>query len=192
MVALLLGKTRFRCYAGYYQQLGRQQLSRDKAVGDFIDASVSAGAPREWFANVQVAGPLASFDCAETWVNAPYRAGIVLIGDAAATGDPTYGCGTSLVLRDVRVLSSLLLTEVDWSIATRAYAEEHDRYFGALHRLCDWLTKLLYEPGPAAEARRTRSFVRLLEDPKRYPDIPGLGPESPSDDAAFHNLFGEE
>ena len=38
-------------------------------------------------------GPLATFDRADTWVEHPYKEGVVLVGDAAATTDPTYGQG---------------------------------------------------------------------------------------------------
>jgi menaquinone-9 beta-reductase len=38
-------------------------------------------------------GPLASFDVSDTWVEHPYRDGVALLGDAAATTDPTYGQG---------------------------------------------------------------------------------------------------
>jgi 2-polyprenyl-6-methoxyphenol hydroxylase-like FAD-dependent oxidoreductase len=186
-----LGRTRFRCYAGYYQQPGRRRLSGGKALAEFIADSIATGMPAEWFASAQAAGPLASFDCAETWVPHPYRAGVILIGDAAGVSDPTFGCGLSLVLRDVRVLSNLLLTETDWDAAAHAYAEEHDRYFGSIHRQCNWMVELLYEPGPVAAERRERAFARLAEDSSRGPDIAGLGPESPSDDAAYQNLFGE-
>jgi 8-oxo-dGTP pyrophosphatase MutT (NUDIX family) len=33
-----------------------------------------------------------------------FFAGVVLVGDASATSDPSWGCGLSLTLRDVRVL----------------------------------------------------------------------------------------
>ena len=186
-----LGGTRFRCYHAFYQQDGRRRLSGREAVADFVEANVNAGAPREWFDQVEVAGPLASFDCAEVWVNHPYRAGVTLVGDAAATSDPTFGCGQSLTLRDVRVLSNLLLTEENWEAASHAYAAEHDRYFSSLHKILGWMTELLYEPGPAATSRREKAFVWLAEDPRRIPDIVGLGPEAPSDESAYLNLFGE-
>lgn len=187
-----LGNKRFRCYAGYYQQPGRHRLSGSKAVGEFVNESIRAGMPAEWFIGAQIAGPLASFDCADTWVPHPYQDGVVLLGDAAACSDPSFGCGLSLVLRDVRVLGDLLIAETDWDTATHAYADEHDRYFGSLHRLIDWMTKLFYEPGPEAEARRARAFERIKEDPKRVPDLAGLGPESPSDEVAYQDLFGED
>jgi len=85
----------------------------------------------------------------------------------------------------------LLTAESNWDAAAHAYAEEHDRYSGILHRLLDSMVQLFYEPGPTAAARRLRAFARMAEDPSRAPDIPGLGPECPNDQAAYYNLFGE-
>jgi 2-polyprenyl-6-methoxyphenol hydroxylase-like FAD-dependent oxidoreductase len=49
----------------------------------------------------------------ETWVDHPYRDGLVLVGDAAAASDPTWGQGLSLTSRDVRVLAEKLLSAND-------------------------------------------------------------------------------
>ena len=190
--AVPLGNRRFRCYAGFYQQEGRRPLSGVKAASEFVVGSIATGMPAEWFAKAEVAGPLASFNCADTWIDHPYREGVALVGDAAAVSDPSFGCGLSLVLLDARVLSNLLITNDDWHAAAHSYADEHDRYFGCIHRLLDWMTKLYYEPGPIAAERRARAFERIAEDPKRSPDIPGLGPESPSDEMAYMNLFGDD
>jgi 2-polyprenyl-6-methoxyphenol hydroxylase-like FAD-dependent oxidoreductase len=187
-----LGNTRVRCYSGYYQQEGRRRLSGIKDIDEFIAISISSGAPREWYVNVAAAGPLASFDCADTWVSHPYGNGMALIGDAASSSDPSYGCGLSLTLRDVRVLRDLLLAEKNWDLAGHQYAAEHDRYFDSIHRLTNWMTMLMYEPGAVAAKRRERAFARIAEDPQRFPDIPGLGPEFPNDDAAYRNLFGDD
>ncbi|OGN98891.1 MAG: hypothetical protein A2Z71_07730 [Chloroflexi bacterium RBG_13_50_21] len=187
-----LGNTRVRCYTGFHQQDGRRRLSGHKDIDEFVTTSISAGAPRDWFVNATASGPLASFDCADTWVSHPYDNGIALIGDAASSSDPSYGCGLSLALRDVRVLRDLLLTEKNWDVAGHQYATEHDRYFDSIHRLTNWLTMLMYEPGPSAAVRRERVFARLTEDPRRLPDLPGLGPEFPSDEAAYRNLFGDD
>lgn len=157
----------------------------------FIEQCISAGAPREWFSAVQVVGPLASFSCAESWIPHPYRLGMALVGDAAATSDPTFGCGLSLTLRDARVLGDLLIEESDWDAAAHAYAEQHDRYFATLHRLLGWMVQLFYEPGPDAAARRERALARIAADPSCMPDIIGLGPECPSSEAAYFDLFGE-
>lgn len=186
-----LGGRRFRCYAGFYPDESRRHLSGPAAMPDFVAACISAGAPAEYFSAAQLGGPLASFECAETWVSHPYRAGLALVGDAAAVSNPVFGCGLALTLRDIRVLSELLTTESNWDTAAHAYAEEHDRYFGILHRLLGWMVQLFYAPGPEAAARRLRAFARMAEDPSRAPDVAGLGPECPSDEAAYYNLFGE-
>ncbi len=182
---------RFRCYSAHHSGDGHHRLSGPAARDDFIERCIAAGAPMECFAQAVLAGPLASFDCAESWVPHPYQQGVALIGDAASTSDPTFGCGLALALRDVRVLSQGLADESDWNAAAHAYAEEHDRYFGMLHRLLGWMIQLFYEPGSEAEARRARALVRAAEIPSRVPDIAGLGPECPSDEAAYYSLFGE-
>ena len=56
-----------------------------------MEESVKAYAPAQWYAGARAIGPLATFDRAETWVDHPYKAGVVLIGDAAAASDPTPG-----------------------------------------------------------------------------------------------------
>ncbi len=186
-----LGGKRFRCYSGYYPEDNRRRLSGPDALPAFLSGCIHAGAAGDWFVDAKAAGPLAAFECTETWTTHPYRAGVVLIGDAAAISNPAFGCGLALAMRDVRVLSELLIRESDWERAAQAYAEEHDRYFAKMHRLLGWMTQLFYARGPEAAARRERAFARLASDPSRAPDIAGLGPESPSDEAAYNNLFGE-
>jgi 2-polyprenyl-6-methoxyphenol hydroxylase-like FAD-dependent oxidoreductase len=186
-----IGNSRVRCYTGFHYQEGRRRLSGTKDIEEFIATSISAGAPGDWFVNAIATGPLASFDCADTWVSRPYGNGVALIGDAASSSDPTYGCGLSLTMRDARVLGDLLLTEKDWDLAAQQYATEHDRYFGSIHRLTNWMTMLMYEPGDFAAERRQRAFQRIIEDPERLPDIVGLGPEFPSDESTYRDLFGD-
>jgi menaquinone-9 beta-reductase len=84
--------SRVRAYAWHPRERG----DRMQGVADlprFIDESEKAGVPAEWFSNVKVIGPLATFDGTDNWVNHPYRAGVALIGDAAGSSDPSYGQG---------------------------------------------------------------------------------------------------
>jgi 2-polyprenyl-6-methoxyphenol hydroxylase-like FAD-dependent oxidoreductase len=187
-----VGGGRFRCYAFYYKQGEALSLSGRNTLGVFIAACIEAGAPRDWYEGATAAGPLASFEGADTWVEHPYRDGVALIGDAAASNDPSFGCGLSLTLRDARTLRDQLLSHPDWDAAAHAYADEHNRYYRSLHRITDWLTKLFYDPGPEAAALRERALPRMAEDPSRIPDIVGVGPESPSDESARRRLFAEE
>ena len=92
-------------------------VPREADVPRFIDTSIRIGVPAEYFAGARVAGPLATFDATDNWVEHPYRDGIALIGDAAATSDPTWGQGMSITARGVRVLTENLKSSEDWDAA---------------------------------------------------------------------------
>ena len=186
-----LGGSRFRAYVGIFKSQGMKPLSGHQALSDFVNASISAGAPSVWFEHMSPVGPLACFEAADQWIRHPYRDGVALIGDAAASNDPSFGCGLSLTLRDVRVLRDRLLEGNDWKRAAHAYAADHDCYYDALHRITGWMRTLFYDPRPAAVAIRAKVLPVIANDPSRVPDIGGLGPEFPSDDVARQRLFGE-
>jgi 2-polyprenyl-6-methoxyphenol hydroxylase-like FAD-dependent oxidoreductase len=177
---------------GTFKQNGLHQLSSKRALPAFVETSMAAGAPSDWYKAAKAIGPLASFEGADSWVEHPYRNGVALVGDAAASNDPSFGCGLSLTLRDVRVLRDKLLEEDDWDAAGDAYAAEHDRHYGAIHRLTNWIRVVSYDPRPEAAAIRARALPLIAEDWTRRPDIVGLGPEFPSDEAARRRFFGEE
>jgi 2-polyprenyl-6-methoxyphenol hydroxylase-like FAD-dependent oxidoreductase len=180
----------------------RAYLTQTKATGTrfqgaadlprFIAESIRSGAPAEWYEGVKAAGPLATFDGADVWVEHPYQGGVVLIGDAAATSDPTWGQGLSLTVRDARVLRDALLNHADWDVAGHAYAAEHDRYYGVIHRVEEWLSQLFLEIGPVGEARRAKALPLIAQDPTRAPDHMMGGPELPADETVRRRFFGEE
>jgi 2-polyprenyl-6-methoxyphenol hydroxylase-like FAD-dependent oxidoreductase len=116
---------------------------------------------------------------------------VALIGDAAACSDPTYGKGLSLTARDVRVLRDMLLRTADWDEAGHAFAETHDRYFGALHTLESWLTQMLMTTGPDADALRARALPLWQTDPSRVPDSYS-GPDWILDETARKRFFAED
>jgi 2-polyprenyl-6-methoxyphenol hydroxylase-like FAD-dependent oxidoreductase len=126
-------------------------------------------------------------------VDHPYRNGIALIGDAAASSDPSWGQGLSLTLCDARVLRDALLADDDWEAAGHAYGDEHDRYFGVVHMVEDWLTQFFYETSPEAHARRARAFPLIAQDPTRVPDTLMSGPEmTVVNEETRRRLFGED
>jgi 2-polyprenyl-6-methoxyphenol hydroxylase-like FAD-dependent oxidoreductase len=169
--------------------------SRLQGQGDmprFIEECVKTGAPIEWYTGAKTQGPLATFDGADTWVEHPYQAGVVLVGDAAAASDPTWGQGLSLTLRDVRMLRDHLLSHTDWDAAGHAYAQEHDRYYGVLHTNDTWWGEIFFRGGPEAEARRAHVLPLLAQDKTRIPDHAIGGPELALNETVRRRFFGEE
>lgn len=187
-----IGRQRFRSYFIHHKRGVHRQLSGIQHAPDFVRACIETGMPAEWYDGAELVGPVAEFEGADTWVEHPYRDGIVLIGDAAAASDPSFGTGLSLTLRDVRVLRDCLLQNNDWEAAAYAYAQAHEQYYSALHRVVGWITELLLEIGPEADARRARVLPRHAEEPERRLDHTGLGPETPSDEAARRRYFAED
>jgi 2-polyprenyl-6-methoxyphenol hydroxylase-like FAD-dependent oxidoreductase len=187
-----VGGERFRSYFFYARKGPPRPLHGARHADDFIAACAETGAPPAWFARARVLGPLASFEACDRWVERPHREGVALIGDAAAATDPTFGDGLSLTLRDVRTLRDRLLGTPDWGEAAEAYAAEHARYYGALRRIQGWTRELLYERGPAAEARRARALPLLAKEPDRRLDYSTWGPEGPSDEAARRRFYAED
>jgi menaquinone-9 beta-reductase len=185
------GHGRVRAYLGYLTQAG-YSLSGEAAMPRFIEACQRAGAPGEYYGQARTVGPLATFRGAATWVAHPYHRGVALIGDAAATSDPTWGQGLSLTLRDVRVLRDQLAHSDNWDEAGHAYAEAHDRYYGVLHTYEAWQTYMLATTGPEADARRAKAMLLWREDPTRHPDIVHSGPDQILDEVARRRYFGEE
>jgi 2-polyprenyl-6-methoxyphenol hydroxylase-like FAD-dependent oxidoreductase len=190
-----LGKGRFRTYVGRHKRNGSSERpwSGKNAIADFVSASIAAGAPAPWYANgFHAAGPLVSYDAADSWVSHPHKAGVVLIGDAAASNDPCFGCGLSLTLRDVRVLADHLVTDDDWSAAADAYAEEHDRHYGVVHRMTSWLRRMNFDQSPEAIELRERALPQLIADRTRGLDIVGIGPDFPADEVRRRRFFCED
>lgn len=141
---------------------------------------------------LKAAGPLASFECADAWVERPYRDGVALVGDAAASSDPCWGQGLSLSMRDARVLSDELLGSEDWQEAGERYAARHDEHYGSVHMVSGWFYDMFERRGPEAEARRARALPLLAEDPTRAPDVLFSGPDTPVNDASRARFFGED
>jgi 2-polyprenyl-6-methoxyphenol hydroxylase-like FAD-dependent oxidoreductase len=186
------GRGRLRAYVAFHAKGDHGRLSGRGRIPAFRAACDAANVPAQWLENATPVGPLAAFSGADAWVPHPYREGVALLGDAAASSDPTWGCGLSLTLRDVRTLSERLLASDDWDAAAHAYAEEHDRYYGRLHTLEAWLSRGFFDVGPEADARRGRIFARAFTEAGRIPDIVARGPDSPCDEAARRRFFGED
>jgi 2-polyprenyl-6-methoxyphenol hydroxylase-like FAD-dependent oxidoreductase len=195
-VGMVLGmvpqtKGRWRSYLGYPRERGLALQGHEKLKTFLAESARAVPIIEAAYANVESIGPLASFDASESWVPHPYRDGVALIGDAAATSDPSFGQGMGTTLRDARVLRDALLRTPDWDKAGNEYAREHDRYFLNCHKVCGWLRTLFQDPSPEAGALRQRAMPRIAEDLTRVPDHLFSGPDLPADEAVRARLFGE-
>jgi 2-polyprenyl-6-methoxyphenol hydroxylase-like FAD-dependent oxidoreductase len=177
------GNSRCRAYIGYPLETGERALNGEANKADFLALCHQYGVPDAWLDGATLTGPLAQFHGADRWVDQPAVDGVVLIGDAAAKPDPVWGTGLSLTLVDVRTLRDELCASSDWNTAIQRYADQHDRYYQALHAVEAWFSDLSWDQGADADERRLQVFP-MLEQPGA-PDIVGLGPESPTDERAL-------
>jgi len=186
-----LGKNRSRAYFMYPKSTG-YRLQGENMLDLFLTESPKAYSPlADYYSGAKCIGPLASFDVSDVWVEHPYRNGVALIGDAAATTDPTFGQGLSLALRDARILSTELANDSDWDRAANRYAEQHRRYFHACHTVEGWSRTLFQDPSPEAAALREKAMPLIAQDPSRVPDHIFSGPDLPLNDEVRARFFGE-
>ncbi|MGH9466180.1 MAG: FAD-dependent oxidoreductase, partial [Terriglobales bacterium] len=150
------------------------------------------GTGREFFSRTRSAGPLATFDAADRWVEYPYKNGVALLGDSAASNDPTWGQGLSIALRSARTLRDALMARLDWDQAGNDYAREFRRWYTNIRRMTGWLRELYMETGAAADVRRGQVFSLKKRDPSRYPDLLFSGPDFPLDSESRARFFGED
>ena len=181
----------FRAYFTYPKTMG-YRLQGESMLNQFIRESARSYAPMaDYLGDAKSIGPLASFDASDKWVEHPYHDGVVLVGDAAATTDPTYGQGLSLAMRAARMLGDELTNNSDWEAAGHRYAEQHQRSFHACHVVEGWLRTVFQDPSPEASALRKRTMPLIAEDPTRVPDHIFSGPDLPLNEQIRARFFGE-
>ena len=185
------GESRVRTYLCFWGER-KQRLQGAQDVGRLIGDLEWSGVAGEIFSKARAVGPLATFEAADFWVEEPYKDGVALLGDTAASNDPTWGQGLSLALRGSRALRDAMLSESDWNKAGQNYAREYQRYYGVVRMVTGWLREFFLETGEAADARRARAFPLLAQDPTRVPDVLLSGPEIPLDANSKARFFGED
>jgi 2-polyprenyl-6-methoxyphenol hydroxylase-like FAD-dependent oxidoreductase len=185
------GESRVRTYLCFWGER-KPRLQGAQHVGRLVRDLEWTGVAGDFFSKAQAAGPLATFEAADFWVEEPYKDGVALLGDTAASNDPTWGQGLSLALRGSRTLRDALLRESDWDKAGQDYSREHQRYYGVARMVTGWLREFFLETGEAADARRARAFPLFAEDPTRVPDLLLSGPEIPLDANSKARFFAED
>ncbi len=168
--------------------------SRDRVM-EFIRECEST-LPEDTFAGAEPAGPLAIYPGTNIWADRLTGDGVVLIGDAAMATDPSFGCGLSLVFRDVRVLRDLLLDGDNWQSAIEEFAIRHHAYAWSVRCYIAWNTSLSFSDDPDVSLRRERFQHARKEDPEGggYGRIIHAGPGDglPTDEAMRRRWLGED
>ncbi|MFN4141988.1 FAD-dependent oxidoreductase [Aestuariivirga sp.] len=180
----------YRAYVFHHVNALKRRWSGERDYNNAKEHLISVGAPREWIENLKPHGVHATFDGAHQWVSDPVCGNCVLIGDAAGSSDPVWGCGLSRTLRDARLLQAHLLSEGDWSKAVAGYAADHNDFFHRLRRAEHVNAALFFTMGESGDALRHRAFDLLTRHPELAPDTAGLGPEAMCTDASEEALLG--
>ncbi|MCW5759771.1 MAG: FAD-dependent monooxygenase [Phenylobacterium sp.] len=160
------GGGKVRVYGGYALDQAQRFKGPDGARR-FLDAFAMSCAPlnRRLVAG-EPAGPLHSYFNNDSWTDAPFAPGVVLVGDAAGWNDPIIGLGLSITYRDVRIVSELLKGTDDWTrLSFAAYAEERSERMRRLRFAAKMQAALDMEFGEAARARRARVSAGSAADP---------------------------
>lgn len=172
------GGGRLRLYLSYPLEQ-KSRLAGEASERAFLDAFASLSLPHS-LAGAQVAGPCRSVPNEDTWVDRLALPGVVFVGDAGGWNDPIIGQGLSIALRDVRIVSDLLLSSEAWTGALfRPYEEERAERMRRLRFAAQMDSIMHAEFGPEARKRRAALRARRAADPSFLLALAGvmIGPE---------------
>ena len=160
------GNGRVRLYLGYSRD-ETQRLAGPEGPQRFLDLfRLQSLHCSEHLANATPAGPCNSYPNEDTWTDEPYAPGVVLVGDAAGYNDPLIGQGLSITMRDVRIVSDLMLGSDEWSPALFApYGKERAERMRRLRFVASLVATMQVEFGSDAEQRRKIWVERAQTDP---------------------------
>ncbi len=164
-----------------------------RAFGSFVEFAAGF-MPEGALAEAEQAGPIGFFPNSCVWSSRIAGGNVVLVGDAAGAVDPSQGLGTSLLFRDVRMLSELLIGDRDWDSATSEFAHRRQSYYEVLRAYDRWCALVDAEEGPEADRRRELNAAARGADPTLggFATIEARGPDGlVPDEAARRTFFGE-
>jgi 2-polyprenyl-6-methoxyphenol hydroxylase-like FAD-dependent oxidoreductase len=158
-------ETTARLYLGFSPDTP-SRFSGEGGPQRFIDAFKLKSSPfAAALKNARPAGPCPAYPNFDTWTEKPFAEGVVLIGDAAGHNDPINGQGLSVTLRDVRVLSDLLLGNKAWSAEVfRTFAEARTETLRRLRFLSRLTAAMTSDFTPEGKTRRARALGRIAAD----------------------------
>ena len=126
-------------------------------------------------------GPIATYPGDDTWTDAPYVDGVVVIGGAAGYNDPIIGEGRSIALRDARIVRDLVLDGARNAAAFTPYGAERAARMERLRFVADVISVTHAEDDDNRRARRLLVGEKMAAmDAEVFPLIAGAfaGPET--------------
>lgn len=166
---------------------GQHRFSGPNGTKSFLEACALKCYPwSEQVVNATPIGPCATYPGDDTWTDAPYADGVVLIGDAAGHNDPIIGQGLSIALRDARIVRDLVLDGARTPDAFAPYATERVARMERLRFIADVLAVTQAEDADNRTARRAYLIERMaVFDPEIMGLLMGAfaGPENVTDEA---------
>ena len=134
---------------------GRHRFSGREGTERFLTACRQAAYPwSEQVAAGTPAGPCATYPGDDTWTEAPFADGVVLIGDAAGHNDPIIGQGLSIAMRDARIVRDLVLDGARDAAGFTPYGAERLTRMERLRFIADVLAVTQAEDADNRSARR--------------------------------------
>lgn len=161
VLAFPQGGGRIRLYIGFPLEQ-KTRLAGPQGPQRFLEAFRLKSVPgSDAIAAGRPIGPCLVYPNNDTWIDEPFAAGVLLIGDAAGRNDPITGQGLSITHRDVRMVRDILLGDSNWSTdAFVPYGKERKERMRRL-RIAARITALLEaEFDTAARERRHRAAER--------------------------------
>ncbi|WP_207540918.1 NAD(P)/FAD-dependent oxidoreductase [Sabulicella rubraurantiaca] len=159
------GGGRVRLYINY-AIAERRRYAGAEAARNFLAAYRVPSLPfGEALAAARPIGPCHGYPNADSWIDEPVTRGVVLIGDAAGHNDPTIGQGLSITLRDVRLVSEIILSGDRSDRAFAPYVEERRERMRRLRFIGRLVSTLHAEFSEEARQRRSRAWDRTGADP---------------------------
>ncbi len=161
---------------------GRSRFAGREGTRRFLEACAVSCLPwSDRLVAAEPAGPCATYPGDDTWTEAPYADGVVLIGDAAGHNDPIVGQGLSIAMRDARAVRDLVLDGAHRADDFSAYGAERVERMRRVRLIADIVAAATVEDAANRGARLGFFGEKMAAmDPELFPLMMGLfaGPET--------------
>ena len=173
----------------------RHRFAGQDAAANFMAAWNPTCYPdAELVARATPAGPCATYPGDDTWTDAPFAPGVVLIGDAAGHNDPIIGQGLSIAMRDARMVRDLVVDGARQPTDFACYATERVERMRRLRLAADVMSVTQAEDCDNLTARRQLMAEKMANmDPALFPVLIGCfaGPETIPDELVDERVLDE-